>query len=79
MEDERPGVKEHKDEFARFRAPYRNAEITLIEKPSPDVPLMELRIREGRRITIVELDRETVANLAKALQSWADRDENEGA
>ena len=67
-----PGVGEHKDEFGRFRAPYRNAEITLINKPSDDVPLMELRIREGRRITIVELDTETVSDLAKALQGWAD-------
>lgn len=67
-----PGVAEHKDQFASFRAPYRNAEITLINKPSDDVPLMELRIREGRRITIVELDAETVGDFAKALQGWAD-------
>ena len=66
------GVAEHKDEFARLKAPYRNAEIALINKPSDDVPLMEMRIREGRRITIVELDAETVANFAKALQGWAD-------
>ena len=61
------GVSEHKDEFARLRAPYRNAEITLIDKPSDDVPLMEMRIREGRRITIVELDAQTVDQFAKAL------------
>ena len=34
---------------------------------------MELRIREGRRITIVELDAKTVGDLGKALQEWADK------
>ncbi len=66
------GVSQHKDAFARVRAPYRNAEISLIDKPDSEVPLMELRIREGRRITLVELDAETVAELAAALRSWAD-------
>ncbi len=73
------GVGEHKDEFASFHAPYRNAVITLINKPSDEVPLMEMRIREGRRITIVELDGTTVEGLAKALQSWADKAQNEGS
>ena len=73
------GVGEHKDEFASFHAPYRNAIITLIDKPSDDVPLMEIRIREGRRITILELDGETVGNLAKALQGWADNEQNKGS
>ncbi len=70
------GVGEHKEEFASFHAPYRNAVITLIDKPSDDVPLMQMRIREGRRITILELDGETVGNLAKALQGWADKVQN---
>ena len=73
------GVGEHKGEIGSFHAPYRNAVITLIDKPSDDVPLMEMRIREGRRITIVELDGETVGNLAKALQSWADNVQNKGS
>ena len=68
-----PGAPEHQDEFAHFSAPYRNAQITLIDKPSDEVPLMELRIREGRRITIVELDAKTVGELGKALQEWADK------
>ncbi len=70
---ELPGVEKHKDEFGSFHAPYRNAVISLIDKPSLDVELMELRIREGRRITIVELDRNTVHELAKALKGWADK------
>lgn len=65
------GVSEHPDEFARFKAPYRNAEITLIDKPSDEVPLMEMRIREGRRITIVELDAETAGEFSLALRGWA--------
>jgi hypothetical protein len=73
MADEHKEIAKHENEFARFRAPYKNAQITLIDHPSPDVPLMELRIREGRRITIVELDGETVGNLAKAIQGWADK------
>ncbi len=73
------GVAEHIGEFGSFHAPYRNAVITLIDKPSDDVPLMEMRIREGRRITILELDGETVGNLAKALQGWADNAQNKGS
>ena len=73
------GVGEHKDEFASFHAPYRNAVITLIDKPSDEVPLMEMRIREGRRITILELDGETVGNLAKALQGWSGKVQNKGS
>ncbi len=73
------GVEGHKDEFASFHAPYRNAVISLIDKPSDEVPLLEMRIREGRRITILELDGETVANLAKSLQGWADNAQNKGS
>ena len=69
--EELAGTSVHKDEFGRFHAPYRNVEITLVDKPSNEVPLMELRIREGRRITIVELDAVTVNDLGKALQDWA--------
>ena len=68
-----PGIAKQEGEFASFSAPYRNAQITLIDKPSNEVPLMELRIREGRRITIVELDAKTVGELDKALQQWADK------
>ncbi|MCF6198984.1 MAG: hypothetical protein L3J67_06220 [Hyphomicrobiaceae bacterium] len=68
-----PGVAPQEGEFAHFSAPYRNAQITLIDKPSSEVPLMELRIREGRRITIVDLDAKTVGDLGKALSEWADK------
>ena len=71
--NELEGVEPHKDEIANFHAPYRNAVISLINKPSDDVQLLEMRIREGRRITIIELDCDTVNNLAKALQGWADK------
>ena len=40
---------------------------------------MELRIREGRRITTVELDQDTVRNFADALQGWAQKPGNEGS
>ena len=77
MTDQPRGTKEHEEEFARFYAPYRNAEITLLELPFDEVPLLQLRIREGRRITIVDLDRKTVGDLATALQKWADKPESE--
>jgi hypothetical protein len=66
------GVEQHEAEFARFYAPFRNAEITLIDRPSDDVHLFQLRIREGRRITVVELNKAIAVDLAKALQNWAD-------
>jgi hypothetical protein len=64
-------VDQHKHEIARLHAPLRKAEITLIDRPSDDLPLVELRIREGRRITTLELDRDTARQLAQALENWA--------
>jgi len=65
------GVAAHQDELARARAPYRNAEITLIDRPSEDVALIELRIREGRRITTVELDAAGARLLGESFVKWA--------
>jgi hypothetical protein len=66
----RRGVARLEGEFARLYAPYRNAEICLIDKPSPDIHLFELRIREGRRITQVELGPDAALELSKALAQW---------
>ncbi len=66
----RRGTGRHEGEFFRIHAPYRNAEICLIEKPDDAVSLMELRIREGRRITLVDLDRGSVEKLARAMLDW---------
>lgn len=74
-DDNRPrrGIARLEGEIARFYAPFRNVEICLIDKPEEGLPLIELRIREGRRITQFELDGETAARLGRALEQWAKR------
>ena len=76
-DDNRPrrGIARLEGEIARFYAPFRNVEICLIDKPEEGLPLIELRIREGRRITQFELDGETAAKLGQALEQWAGRAE----
>lgn len=62
------------DELIKLSAPLRKAEISLIDRTEPgdEVPLVELRIREGKRITTLELDTATASSLAAALLQWAD-------
>jgi hypothetical protein len=66
------GVPRLEGEFARLYAPYRNAEICLLDKPESDIPLFELRIREGMRITQVELGPDAALELSRALKRWLD-------
>ncbi len=60
--------------LATFLTPFRRQEITLRERDDPltgDVRLLEMRIREGRRFTLLELDAATAQALAEALAQWA--------
>lgn len=63
---------QRQDELIKLRAPLRNAEISLIDRGGDEVKLVELRIREGKRITTVEIDPATARRLAATLVAWAD-------
>jgi hypothetical protein len=59
----------------RIEAPYgRELELHEVAYES-GMKLLRLRIREGRRFTIMELDASTAAHLGGALSAWAKRHE----
>jgi hypothetical protein len=61
-------------ELAKFKVPLGNQEIELqqIDHVEGGMSLMRIRIREGKRFTIFDIDPETAQHWAKAMQSWAD-------
>jgi hypothetical protein len=57
----------------RFQAPY-GREVELLEVLyESGMKLLRLRIREGRRFTIMDLDPDTAAHWGSALSGWAAR------
>ncbi len=55
----------------KFQAPYgREVELQDVRHES-GLHLLRLRIREGRRFTVLDLDRETAAHWGAALTRWA--------
>ncbi len=58
-------------EIARFELPYRRkAELREVHFDS-GMTMLRLVLREGRRITQVDLDADTAAALADAMGDWA--------
>jgi hypothetical protein len=61
----------------RFQAPY-GREVELLEVLyESGMRLLRVRIREGRRFTILDLDPSTAAQWANAMSAWAGRDKSE--
>ncbi len=59
----------------RIEAPYgRELELHEVLYES-GMRLLRMRIREGRRFTILELDAATAAHLGGAMRAWAERSE----
>jgi hypothetical protein len=60
-------------ELARFTVPLGQQEIEVqqIEHTEGGMPLMRLRIREGKRFTIFDIDPITAQDLGAVLQHWA--------
>ncbi len=57
----------------RFQAPYgREVELQEVLYES-GMKLLRLRIREGKRFTIMDLDPDTAAHWAKVMNGWAAR------
>lgn len=57
----------------KFRVPLGNQEIELqqMEFASGGMPLLRLRIREGRRFTIFDIDPLTARRFSDAMGDWA--------
>ena len=60
-------------ELARFTVPLGQQEIEVqqIEHVQGGMPLLRLRIREGKRFTIFDIDPLTAGALSAVLQQWA--------
>ena len=57
----------------RFQAPYgREVELQEVHFEG-GVKLLRLRIREGKRFTIMDLDPDTAAHWARVMNDWAAR------
>lgn len=60
-------------ELARIRVPLGGQQIELqqIDHTEDGMSLLRIRIREGRRFTIFDIDPGTAEQWAHAMQSWA--------
>ena len=61
-------------ELEKFRIPLGNQEIELqqIDNAAGGMSLLRIRIREGRRFTIFEIDPATAQRWGNAMRQWAD-------
>lgn len=59
--------------LAKFKVPLGSQEIELqqIDHAEGGMSLLRLRIREGKRFTIFDIDPETARLWAQAMQDWA--------
>ncbi|GAB6041359.1 DUF6967 family protein [Endothiovibrio diazotrophicus] len=65
-------------ETIKFNAPF-NKEITISESTyDGGMPLLSVRIKEGKRFTTLELDADTATTWANAMLEWAGRQDGEG-
>ncbi len=60
-------------ELEKFRVPLGGQEVELqqIVHAEGAMPMLRIRIREGKRFTIFDVDPVTARNLAEAIQRWA--------
>ena len=64
----------HISELAKIKVPLGGQEIELqqIDHSEGGMSLLRVRIREGKRFTIFDIDPETARQWAAAMQQWAD-------
>jgi hypothetical protein len=65
-------------ELAKFKVPLGGQQIELhqIDHVEGGMSLMRIRIREGKRFTIFDIDPATAEQWAAAMQHWADSQKN---
>lgn len=61
-------------DLAKFKVPLGGQEIDLqqIDHAEDGMSLLRIRVREGKRFTIFDIDPETAHQWAAAMQKWAD-------
>ena len=61
-------------ELAKFKVPLGGQEIELqqIDHVAGGMSLLRIRIREGKRFTIFDIDPATARHWAAAMQRWSD-------
>ncbi|MGD9785029.1 MAG: hypothetical protein AB7E80_08850 [Hyphomicrobiaceae bacterium] len=64
-----PGV----EDVALIQAPYRREIVLQNVTFDSGMQLLRVRIREGRRFTILDVDAETARAWGNAMTAWADR------
>ena len=64
--------------LAKFKVPLGSQEIELqqIDHAEGGMSLLRIRIREGKRFTIFDIDPGTAQQWAAAMQQWAHTQEN---
>jgi hypothetical protein len=62
-------------ELAKFKVPLGSQEIELqqIDHAEGGMSLLRIRIREGRRFTIFDIDPGTARLWSQTMQAWADK------
>ena len=62
--------------LARVTVPWGRQEIELqqVDFGAGGRPMMRVRIREGRRFTVLDIDAITARDLARAMAQWAERE-----
>lgn len=80
MEPIEPDDKLSVTPLARLRAPLGGQEIELqqIDYRHGGLSLLRVRIREGRRFTIFDIDAHTAATWGEAMLDWSRRQAGEG-
>jgi len=67
------GTSETVAEIEQFHAPY-GREIRLHDVSyETGLKLLRITIKEGRRITVIEIDAETAAHWSRSMADWAAR------
>lgn len=61
-------------EISSFDAPWGKQVVLQEIACGGELPMLRIRIREGRRFTIVDLDADTAALWGNAMKDWAMRD-----
>lgn len=67
------------DEIARLQAPYRREIVLQDARFDSGMRLLRVRIREGHRFTIMDIDPATATTLAEKLAAWAAEAGKDGA
>ena len=61
-------------ELGTFTTPFKRQEILLQDvQHESGLQMLEIRIREGRRFTIVELDAELAGQMSRQMADWAEK------